>query len=53
VVYGDAVLDIEYTDDLRGTWAEVCADPQVPASTILRDRDLGVPGSAEYAFDHC
>jgi hypothetical protein len=52
-VYGDAVLDIEYTDDLRGTWAEVCADPQVPASTILRDRDLGVPGSAEYAFDHC
>jgi hypothetical protein len=52
-VYGDAVLDIEYDDDLADTWAEVCADPQVPASTILRDRDLGVPGSAEYAFDHC
>jgi hypothetical protein len=52
-VYGDAVLDIEYTDDLRGTWPEVCADPQVPASTILRDRDLATPGSTGYAFDRC
>jgi hypothetical protein len=52
-VYGSAVLDIEYTDDLRGTWPEVCADPRVPVSTILRDRDLVTPGSAGYAFDRC
>ncbi|HMO10822.1 MAG TPA: endo alpha-1,4 polygalactosaminidase [Actinotalea sp.] len=46
-VYGEHVLDIEYADDLRGTWAEVCADPQTPASVVLGDRELapaGAPG---------
>jgi hypothetical protein len=52
-VYGDHVIDIEYTDDLRGTFAEVCADPQVPASTILRDRDLTTPSSPDYTFESC
>jgi len=52
-VYGDGVLDIEYTDDLRGDFADVCADPQVPASTILRDRDLTVPGDPDYHFEAC
>jgi len=52
-VYGAHVLDIEYTDDLRGDFADVCADPQVPASTILRDRDLTLPGDSDYAFEAC
>ncbi|HEY0187828.1 MAG TPA: endo alpha-1,4 polygalactosaminidase [Cellulomonas sp.] len=52
-VYGDAVLDIEYDDDLDGTWAQVCADPQVPTSTILRDRGLSTPDDADYVFDRC
>jgi hypothetical protein len=52
-VYGEHVIDIEYTDDLRGEFADVCADPQVPASTILRDRDLTTPDSAEYVFESC
>lgn len=52
-VYGGAVLDIEYTDDLRGTFAEVCADPQVPFSTILRDRDLVVADDADHVFEAC
>lgn len=52
-VYGSHVLDIEYTDDLRGDFADVCADPQVPTSTILRDRDLTLPGDSDYAFEAC
>lgn len=52
-VYGTAVIDIEYADDLSGSWSEVCADPQLPASTVLRDRDLATPGSAEYVVDRC
>lgn len=52
-VYGAAVIDIEYADDLSGSWSEVCADPQLPASTVLRDRDLAMPGSVEYVFDRC
>lgn len=52
-VYGDAVVDIEYTDDLRGTFAEVCADPQVPVSTILRDRDLAPAGDPDHVFEAC
>lgn len=53
-VYGrDQVLGIEYADDLRGTFAEACADPDRPGSLILRDRLLGKPGSAEYVFETC
>ena len=52
-VYGDRVVDIEYSDDLRGDFAGVCADPQVPASTILRDRDLTLPGDPAYVFEAC
>jgi hypothetical protein len=52
-VYGEHVLDIEYTDDLRGDFADVCADPQVPVSTILRDRDLTLPGDDDYRFEAC
>lgn len=52
-VYGSLVLDVEYTDDLRGSWAEVCADPQTPASVVLRDRDLVAPGDPAYAYGHC
>ncbi len=52
-VYGGAVLDIEYTDDLRGTFDEVCADPQVPFSTILRDRDLAPADDADHVYEAC
>ena len=52
-VFGDAVIDIEYSDDLPGGFAEVCADPTVPASTILRDRDLTVPSHPDYVFERC
>ena len=52
-VWGDHLLDIEYSDDLRGSFAEVCADPQVPSSTILRDRDLTTPDNPDYVFESC
>ncbi len=52
-VYGDAVIDIEYADDLRGGFADVCADPETPASTVLRDRELVPAGEPGYVFELC
>jgi hypothetical protein len=52
-VYGSRTMDIEYTDDLRGTFEDVCNDPDTPATTTLRDRYLVGPGQSGYAFDHC
>jgi len=52
-VYGVHVMDIEYTDNLRGTFAEVCADPATPRTTTLRDRKLVGPDNPNYAFQHC
>lgn len=52
-VYGDAVVDIEYTDDLPRSWAEICADPETPRSVVLRDRDLTVEGEPEHIAMWC
>ena len=52
-VYGDAVIDIEYSDELPRTFAAMCADARSPASMVLRDRDLVMPGHGEYVFETC
>lgn len=52
-VYGDHVIDIEYTDELPRPFAEMCADDESPASMVLRDRDLRTPDAAGYAFEIC
>jgi hypothetical protein len=52
-VYGARVIDIEYTDALRRPFGEVCSDATTPRSTILRDRKLTSPGSADYSYQHC
>ena len=52
-IHGDQVLNIEYADDLRGTWAEVCARGEVPALTVLRDRMLAPPSSPDHVLAHC
>jgi hypothetical protein len=52
-VYGDAVIDVEYTDDLRGGFDDVCADAGAPTSTILRDRQLSTPDDPAYVFAAC
>ncbi len=49
--YGDAVLNIEYVDNLPRPFVEACAD--APARTILRDRDLVTPGDDGYRYDAC
>lgn len=50
-VYGAHVIDIEYTDELPAPFADLCR--RAPASTVLRDRALSVPGSSDYAFETC
>lgn len=52
-VYGDAVIDIEYTDALPRPFAEMCADEESPASMVLRDRDLVTPTDPAYTFETC
>ena len=52
-VYGDNVVDIEYFDDLRGSVADVCADENTPALTVVRDRNLTTPESADYRYEVC
>ncbi len=52
-VYGDAVVDIEYTDDLPSGFDAACAVDDRPHSTILRDRDLVPADDADHAFQAC
>ncbi|WP_338760941.1 endo alpha-1,4 polygalactosaminidase [Nocardia vulneris] len=52
-VYGDLVIDIEYTDNLRTPFDRVCADPARAATTILRDRKLVPIGNTGYLYKHC
>jgi len=52
-VYGTHVMDVEYTDNLRGTFTNVCRDPQTPKTTTLRDRYLVGPGNSAYRYQHC
>ncbi|MFK3678056.1 endo alpha-1,4 polygalactosaminidase [Microbacterium sp. NPDC090218] len=52
-VYGDHVIDIEYTDELPRPFSDMCADDDAPASMVLRDRDLVTPGDDDYAFEMC
>lgn len=51
--YGRQIINIEYADDLRGTFEKVCADAQTPKSTILRDRMLVPKGGAGYVYKGC
>jgi Glycoside-hydrolase family GH114 len=53
--YDGLVFDIEYPtdDDDFGGWEAACADPDRPASMILRDRDLTMPGDSEYVRQTC
>ncbi len=51
--YGDAVIDIEYSDQVGDGWSAVCAADDRPAMTILRDRDLVPPTDDAYVFEHC
>ena len=52
-VYGDRFIDIEYSDELPRSFAELCGENGSPSWMILRDRRLTAPGSAEYVFERC
>ena len=52
-VYGAQVIDIEYADDLGGSLAEVCADPQLPPASVVRDRDLVPAGDPDHVEERC
>jgi hypothetical protein len=52
-VYGEHVVVIEYTDNLPVPFAELCGRSDIPASIVLRDRDLTTPGDPSYVFDTC
>lgn len=52
-VYGEHVIDIEYTAALPRPFAEMCADEAAPRSMVLRDRPLSSPGDPGYAFELC
>jgi hypothetical protein len=52
-VYGEAVIDIEYPDELPRSFQEMCEDPATPRSMILRDRDLLTPEDEGYLFERC
>lgn len=52
-VYGEHVLQIEYTDNLPDGFDAVCADPDRAPLTILRDRDLVGPDDEAYAYEQC
>lgn len=52
-VYGAGVVDVEYTDNLPRPFSAMCADPETPASVVLRDRDLVAPTTSGYHFALC
>ena len=52
-VYGDHVLAIEYTDDLRDTVAGLCSRVSTPRSTVVRDRDLVPADDPAYVYERC
>lgn len=52
-VYGERVIDIEYTDALPRSFAEMCTDPGSPPSMVLRDRQLLTSGTEGYVFQPC
>lgn len=52
-VYGEHVIAIEYTDELPRPFADLCADDALPASLVLRDRDLTTLGDPAYTFSLC
>lgn len=51
--YGDAVIDIEYTDTLPRSFSEMCTDGDSPPAMILRERDLVTPDDADYVLERC
>ena len=51
--YGSHVLDVEYTDNGLGAFAEACQERGQQISLVLRDRDLVARGKPGYVYSAC
>jgi glycosyl hydrolase family 114 len=49
--YGQRVVDVEYTDNLPS--GGVCAEPDRPRTTVVRDRYLVPAGGPGYSYARC
>lgn len=52
-VYGERVIDIEYSDDTTSDFDAACRDGRMPQSAVLRDRELTTPDDDAYVFELC
>lgn len=52
-VYGEHVLEIEYTDNGRATFPAACRTAAGRRPVVLRDRDLVAAGRPGYAYRRC
>lgn len=52
-VYGDQVVEIEYTDNPRSAYTQACAARGGDISVILRDRDVVPRGTGGYRYENC
>jgi hypothetical protein len=51
--YGPRVIEIEYTDNGRGAYADACEARAGSTSILLRDRDVVPASDPAYVFEHC
>ena len=52
-MYGEHVIEIEYTDNGREAFDESCGAAAGERSILLRDRDVVPVGDPAYVFEHC
>ncbi|MEG9226859.1 endo alpha-1,4 polygalactosaminidase [Aeromicrobium sp. Sec7.5] len=52
-MYGEHVIEVEYTDNGREAFDESCADAAGDRSILLRDRDVVPDDDPAYVFEHC
>ncbi len=52
-LYGDRVIEIEYTDNPRKHYEQACQDHGGRLSVILRDRDVVAAGKSGYHYETC
>ncbi len=52
-VYGDQVLEVEYTDNPRAAYAAACRERGAEISVVLRDRDVVPRGRPGYVYEAC
>ena len=52
-LYGNDVIEIEYTDNPRSAYTQACAARGRSISIILRDRDVVARGQSGYQYEYC